>query len=170
MNQVLTRWNAASPVRAINEITSCCGAAKWAESLVRRRPFPDESSLLAAADEVWRGLNSTDWREAFHHHPRIGESSAKLPQAGRSASWSQQEQGSVSAAQDDLKVALSVANRAYEEKFGHIFIVCATGKSAAEILAILRRRMQNDGDTELREAAEEQRQIMQLRLKKWLGI
>src|SRR5215467_2804093 len=108
--------------------------------------------------------------QAFRAHPRIGESPAKLNVSPESQSWSRQEQGQVTTADATVKTELAEANRAYEQRFGHIFIVCATGKSASEILAILRRRMQNDGNTELHEAAEEQRQITQLRLKKWLGV
>jgi len=138
--------------------------------LANRRPFAEEAALFAAADEIWRALGPSDWHEAFRSHPRIGESSAHASTSTRSAVWSSQEQQSVSAAQVEAKTTLAAANGAYEQKFGHIFIVCATGKSTAEILEILRRRMHNDAKEELLEAAEQQRQIMQLRLKKWLGI
>ena len=121
-----------------------------------------------ASDGVWLSLPPSDWLQAFHSHPRIGEASAKVSITARSSAWSQQEQRQAAAALDSTKQQLAKANRAYEQKFGHIFIVCATGKSAVEILEILRRRMHNDADTELREAAEQQRQITQLRLKKWL--
>jgi 2-oxo-4-hydroxy-4-carboxy-5-ureidoimidazoline decarboxylase len=126
--------------------------------------------LLTASDEIWLSLTPADWLQAFHSHPRIGESSAKAPVAARSAAWSRQEQLQAAAAPNAAKQQFAEANHAYEQQFGHIFIVCATGKSAPEILEILRRRMHNDADTELREAAEQQRQITQLRLKKWLGL
>jgi len=170
VNKVLRRWNGAAPADAVREIMACCGATTWGEKLVDRRPFLNEASLLAASDEVWLSLPPANWLEAFHSHPRIGEPSAKAPRTIQSASWSRQEQGKVTDADEENKAALAVANRVYEEKFGHIFIVCATGKSAGEILAILHRRMQNEEETELREAAEQQRQITQLRLKRWLGI
>ena len=170
MNQVLRRWNQASRAEAVGEIVACCGAAAWSAMLAERRPFPDEASLLAASDEAWLSLAPSDWLEAFRSHPRIGETSAKASMPAQSASWSRQEQDGVSTSTEPVKATLADANRAYEQKFGHIFIVCAAGKSAVEILAILRRRMQNDEDTELRDAAEQQRQITQLRLKKWLGI
>ena len=170
MNEILGRWNQASRAEAVREILACCGATAWAEMLARRRPFFNEASLLAASDEVWLSLPAADRTEAFRSHPRIGESSAKAPLTARSASWSRQEQGKADDSDEEVKAGLAAANREYEQRFGHIFIVCATGKSAAEILAILHRRMQNDVDTELREAAEQQRQITQLRLKKWLGI
>jgi len=170
VNEILQHWNEVSRVEAVGELMACCGATAWGEMLANRRPFEDEASLLAASDEVWRSLSPRDWLEAFLSHPRIGESSAKAPLTAQSAAWSRQEQGKASSFDQEVKAALTAANLAYEEKFGHIFIVCATGKSAVEILAILRRRMQNDEDAELREAAEQQRQITQLRLKKWLGI
>ena len=170
MNGVLARWNHSSPTEAVEELLPCCGSPAWAERLTGRRPFVDTSSLLAASDEVWLGLATSDWLQAFHSHPRIGEASAKVPVAARSSAWSQQEQLQAAAASDTAKQQLAEANRAYEQKFGYIFIVCATGKSASEILEILRRRMHNDADNELSEAAEQQRQITQLRLKKWLGL
>jgi OHCU decarboxylase len=103
--------------------------------------------------------------EAFRSHPRIGEARAERPVEARSATWSTQEQSGVG----NEAAALAEANREYEQKFGHIFIVCATGKSGAEILEILRRRLHNDGAAELREAAEQQRQITQIRLKRWIA-
>jgi 2-oxo-4-hydroxy-4-carboxy-5-ureidoimidazoline decarboxylase len=170
MRQILARWNEIPTADAVREIAPCCGARAWAHLLAGRRPVASELSLLSASDEIWHSLQPTDWLEAFHSHPRIGEASSKSPFGSESQAWSQQEQGPVTTATDSLKAELALANHAYEEKFGHIFIVCATGKLASEILAILHRRMQNDEKTELYEAAEQQRQITQLRLKKWLGI
>jgi 2-oxo-4-hydroxy-4-carboxy-5-ureidoimidazoline decarboxylase len=170
MNEVLARWNSAAQAEAIEEILACCGSQAWAEKMVGRRPFASERSLLFASDAVWFGSSSADWLEAFGRHPRIGESAGKASARTASEEWSAAEQHHVSAAQAETKLALAEGNRAYEQKFGHIFIVCATGKSASEILEILRRRMHNEGGAELREAAEQQRQITQLRLKKWLGI
>jgi len=170
MNKVLARWNQLPFADAVREIVPCCGSGSWAQGLAGRRPIATEALLLASSDEIWRTLSRSAWLEAFDSHPRIGESASKAPVAAQSASWSQQEQNSVSSANNAIKAGLATANRAYEEKFGHIFIVCATGKSPSEILAILQRRMQNDTNAELREAAEEQRQITLLRLQKWLGI
>jgi 2-oxo-4-hydroxy-4-carboxy-5-ureidoimidazoline decarboxylase len=169
MNPVLARWNQASAADAVREIMPCCGSRSWAQILTDRRSFTNETSLLLASDEIWRSLAPADWLEAFRSHPRIGES-AQGADREQSAAWSRQEQSKVAAAADDVKTRFVSANRIYEEKFGHTFIVCATGKSPAEILAILHRRMQNDGKNELHQAAEEQRQITQLRLRKWLGI
>jgi 2-oxo-4-hydroxy-4-carboxy-5-ureidoimidazoline decarboxylase len=113
-------------------------------------------------------LAESDWLEAFRSHPRIGESQAPKTALQRSVAWSAQEQQNVASADDSIKTALAEGNREYERRFSHIFIVCATGKSPAQILKILQRRMKNDEHTELQEASEQQRQITQIRLKKWL--
>jgi 2-oxo-4-hydroxy-4-carboxy-5-ureidoimidazoline decarboxylase len=136
--------------------------------MVGRRPLPDEVALLAASDETWRSLAETDWLEVFRSHPRIGESQTPKQALQRSVAWSAQEQRNVEGADDSVKLALADGNREYERRFSRIFIVCATGKSPAEILKILQRRMKNDESTELQEASEQQRQIMQIRLKQWL--
>jgi 2-oxo-4-hydroxy-4-carboxy-5-ureidoimidazoline decarboxylase len=137
--------------------------------MVARRPFLDGASLLTASDDAWRSLAEEDWMEAFRSHPRIGESRAAEVAPAQSAAWSAQEQRDVAAAGDAVKISLAEGNREYEKRFGHIFIVCATGKSGLEILEILRRRLHNDKATELQEAAEQQRQIMRIRIEKWLS-
>ena len=170
MNEVLARWNVLETPAASEEILACCGSKTWVQRILDRRPFADETSLLITSDVIWQNLDVRDWLEAFKSHPRIGELRARVLAGKQSASWSIEEQKDVAIAGEQLKIALAEGNHAFEEKFGYIFIVCATGKSPGEILAILQRRLQNGRETELREAAEEQRQIMQLRLKKWLGI
>ncbi len=166
--ETLARWNLLGAGEAEGEILVCCGSRAWARGVASRRPLEDESALLAASDEIWRNLKEVDWLEAFRAHPRIGEAKAERPAKARSAAWSAEEQSSAAAADAELKNALADGNREYERRFGRMFIVCATGKTSGEILAILRRRLRNDEATELREAAEQQREIMQLRLKKWL--
>jgi OHCU decarboxylase len=166
---VLTRWNNLSSVEAEKEILSCCGSTAWARGMAARRPIANQAALLSASDETWSGTSEQDWMEAFRAHPRIGESRASDAVAARSAGWSAQEQKNVSIEAAETKAALSEGNREYEHRFGHIFIVCAAGKTGGEILEILRRRLQNDAATELREAAEQQRQITQLRLKRWVA-
>ena len=142
----------------------------WAiGELVNLYPFnTPERALRRQHDKVWNALPASDWQQAFDSHPRIGEHKAKAATA-ESLKWSADEQAAANP-DDQLKAALAAANQAYEEKFGRIFIVCATGKTAEEMLAILNQRMANDPATELHEAAEQQRQITQLRLRKWLGI
>ena len=172
MNDVLARWNYLSVSAAVNEILPCCGSRAWAEGIVARRPLSDEATLLTASDEIWRSLAESDWLEAFRSHPRIGasiaESRAPTAASHQSAVWSTQEQRNVTDATDSAKVALADSNREYERRFNRIFIVCATGKSSEEILALLRSRLENDEATELRVAAEQQWQITQIRLRKWL--
>lgn len=168
MNAVLARWHQLPSREAENEIMPCCGSTVWAAEMSNRRPLENEAALLAASDEIWLRLSETDWLQAFHSHPRIGESVTHAS-TDKSAAWPAQEQQKVADAADAVKIALAEGNREYERRFQHIFIVCATGKTASEILAILRRRLHHDAATELREAAEQQRLITQIRLKKWLG-
>ena len=168
MNAALTRWNRLPRKEAENEILPCCGSNVWAAQVAIRRPLANEAALLALSDEIWCRLSETDWLQAFRSHPRIGESVTQAS-TDKSAAWPAQEQQKVADASDAVKIALAEGNREYERRFQHIFIVCATGKTAPEILAILRRRLRNDAVTELREAAEQQRLITQIRLKKWLG-
>jgi len=169
MNERLARWNQLPLEEAAQEILGCCGSAVWANTMASRRPLQDEASLLTASDEVWNCLATQDWMEAFSKHPRIGERKAPAGAAPQSAEWSTQEQRNVAAAGEPVRAALAEANREYEQRFGRVFIVCATGKSAPEMLEILRRRMRNDDATELSEAAEEQRKITHIRLRKWLS-
>jgi 2-oxo-4-hydroxy-4-carboxy-5-ureidoimidazoline decarboxylase len=133
------------------------------------RPIEDEDSLLAASDKIWRSLTEADWMEAFARHPRIGQSVAPATASARSAQWSSQEQQKVGAAGIDMIAALAEGNRAYEQRFNRIFIVCAAGQPARAILDILQRRLRNDEQTELQESVEQQRQITNLRLKKWIS-
>jgi OHCU decarboxylase len=168
-NPVLARWNALPPGEAAEIILPCCGSKVWARGMAANRPIFEETALLSASRQVCDNLSESDWLEAFRSHPRIGESRAPAKSSAQSAAWSSEEQREVGAAAEEIKLALAEANSAYEQRFHRTFIVCASGKSAPEILAILRRRLQNDETTELHEAAEEQRQIAHLRLKKWLS-
>lgn len=169
MSDILDCWNQLSAQQAAEQILPCCGSTAWARALAARRPVRDEITLVAASGEIWDSLGEQDWVEAFAKHPRIGECQAPAVASAQSASWSAQEQRNVTSAGEAVHHALADANREYERRFGRVFIVCATGKGAPEILDILRRRLHNDVPTELRESAEEQRKITNLRLKKWLG-
>lgn len=168
MSEVLTRWNRLSVEEAAQEILPCCGSTSWARAVAGRRPLDDATSLIAASDETWWDLGPSDWMEAFSKHPRIGERNAQSAASAQSAAWSAQEQRNVADARESVQLALTEGNRGYERRFGRVFIVCATGKSAVEILEILQRRLRNDDFTELRESAEEQRKITNIRLRKWL--
>ncbi len=175
MNGRLAAWNATGESAALQAMIACCGSKRWAAGMVALRPIVNPDALSEAADRVWSTMKRPDWLEAFACHPRIGERmpaavGAKLSNAvgAQSSEWSRQEQWSARTANDLVLAELARDNRLYELRFGFTYIVCATGKSAAEMLAILKRRMDNDDETELREAAEQQRQIMQIRLGKWL--
>lgn len=132
------------------------------------RPFNDLQELLARADTVWWALDEEDWLEAFSRHPKIGEKDASRPQAEEAQVWSKNEQAGILSADEETRRELAQLNREYAQKFGYIYIICATGKSADEMLAILKTRLQNEADTEIRIAAEEQRRITHLRLQKLL--
>ena len=169
MKETLARWNKLPAAAAVKEILPCCGSRAWAEALVARRPIRDAESLSRVSEEVWRGLTVADWLEAFASHPRIGESAANISATEKSQAWSAEEQAKVSESADGVKSALAQGNREYEKRFGRILIVCASGRSPSEILEILGRRLQNDDAAELREAADEQQRITQIRLGKWLS-
>ena len=169
MNAVLSRWNLLPSNEAAQEVLPCCGSRAWANNLANNRPIEDVDILLATSDTIWRNLSIVDWSEAFQSHPRIGETRAPRELSARAQGWSAQEQQFAAQSADSLKTALAEANREYEQRFHRIFIICASGRSAEEILANLRHRLHNDDATELKEAAEQQRQIIQIRLRKWLA-
>jgi OHCU decarboxylase len=158
-----------APERAAETLRSCCGSSKWVSEMVAMRPFRSFAALSSAADAVWARTGAADWREAFSHHPRIGECTAASSQSAQAAAWSSGEQAGMQSAVASTQNELAAINRSYENRFGHIYIVCASGKSAEELLAIARSRLSNDAEAELRVAAEEQRKITQLRLKKLFG-
>jgi 2-oxo-4-hydroxy-4-carboxy-5-ureidoimidazoline decarboxylase len=145
-NSILAAWNALDAPTAAEAILPCNGSRAWADQLAALRPFQTAFDLTCTADIVWRALPASDWQQAFDSHQRIGETPTNTAEA-----------------------ALAAASLAYEEKFGRTFIVHTTGRSTEEILAILQHRLSNDPATELREAVEQQRQITQLRLRKWLA-
>jgi 2-oxo-4-hydroxy-4-carboxy-5-ureidoimidazoline decarboxylase len=167
LNPTLAAWNATDENAAREAMISCCGAKRWAEEMVALRPFKSVPELSEAADRVWCTMQEADWMEAFACHPRIGERKVAHASA-QSVAWSKQEQSRTGSAGEDVMAKIAEGNRQYEEQFGFTYIVCATGKSAEEMLAILKRRLGATREAELREAAEQQRQILQIRLGKWL--
>ena len=138
-------------------LAGCCGSVRWVDAMLARRPFGSLTALVESADVIWHGLSEADWLEAFGHHPKIGDRSAH--------GIAKQEQSGAASAPAAIVLELADANRAYEARFGYIFIICATGKSAESMLDALRNRLRNDAQTEIRIAAEEQLKITQLRLK-----
>ena len=165
----LDRLNALAPDDATRELLTCCGSREWARRMAEARPFAGESALLDTADAVWWALGEADWLEAFRSHPRIGEKKAEAGQSSREQAWSAGEQAGMSIAAEDTQRALAEGNREYDARFGFIYIVCATGKSADEMLALLRQRLGNDPAAELRVAAGEQSKITRIRLEKLLA-
>lgn len=145
-------------------LAACCGARRWVERMLARRPFGSRERLLDAAQREWFALGEPDWREAFSHHPKIGDREALRQRFPATAHLSEGEQAGVSAAPEAILDALADGNEAYERRFGHIFIVCATGKSAGEMLALLRERLGNEPADEIRIAAGEQAKITSRRL------
>ena len=162
------RLNRLSADEARAALLDCCGSARWAREVAALRPFRDLGRLLAEAERVWFELGREDWLEAFRAHPRIGEKKAEAGVGEDARRWSEGEQSRAREASTETLDALAEANREYEEKFGFIFIVCATNRSADEMLSLLRERMKNDPETELRVAAEEQWRITELRIRKLL--
>lgn len=149
-------------------LAECCGSSRWVTAMLARRPFATRDQLFDAASQIWRSLDADDWLEAFAHHPRIGERASDRMQGARGESWSLGEQSGMAGAPADTRDALVKANRAYEQRFGFIYIVCATGRSAEEMLTIIGERLHHDLHHELTVAAEEQRKITKLRLDKLL--
>jgi OHCU decarboxylase len=164
----LDRLNRAPAGEACAALLSCCGSRAWARRMADERPFTDVSALVAAAGRIWDELGPADRLEAFAAHPRIGER-ASGESSGRAARWSSFEQAGVVGASFRVTQALAAANRQYEERFGYIFLVCATGKSASDILEALASRLMNEPAREIDIAAAEQRKITAIRLAKLVG-
>jgi 2-oxo-4-hydroxy-4-carboxy-5-ureidoimidazoline decarboxylase len=165
----LEQFNQLPEADARDALLRCCGARRWVGQVLPRRPFGTLDDLVSAADEAFANLEPGDWLEAFAHHPKIGDMDALRARFASTADWASGEQAGVSMARETTLAALAEGNRAYEEKFGYIFIVHATGKSADEMLDLLEQRLPNDPEEELPIAATEQMKITHLRLHKLVG-
>jgi len=165
----LAELNQLSPAQRKEELTKCCGASAWVEGMNRLFPFQEKSELLQQADRVWNSLSPKDWLEAFTHHPKIGDVHSLKEKFASTAKWASGEQASVQQASEQVIEQLAEDNKAYEEKFGYIFIVCATGKPAEEMLMLLHKRLLNKAEEEIRIAAAEQAKITKIRLEKLLA-
>ena len=150
--------NALPEPQARAALGKCCGAARWIDRMVAARPFADDAAVHTAAAWTWWELSREEWLQAFAAHPRIGDRPRE--------EWADREQAGMRTAAQATRRALEVGNRAYEERFGHVFLICASGRSAAEMLNELRRRLENDPAEELRVAAGEQAKITRLRLER----
>lgn len=154
---------------AIEAFTKCCGAHRWVHKMAHKRPFRDTADLLASADDLWEQLGEEDWLEAFTHHPKIGDLSSLRAKFANTQAWASGEQAGTAAATEAVLTGLADGNAQYEARFGYIFIVCATGKSAQEMLDLLRARLGHSPAHEIRIAAAEQAKITRLRLEKLLA-
>lgn len=153
------------------ELLACCGSRRWAAAVAAGRPYRDLDHLQRAADDAWWSLDEADWHEAFAAHPRIGERAAGAGAAGdgKSARWSAAEQSAAGRAEAAVRDEIARGNRAYEERFGHVFLIAAHGRSGEDVLAELRRRLDGTPEEELRTAAREQAKITRLRLARLVG-
>lgn len=160
----------ALPLPVVRDaLVLCCGSSRWVAAMLERWPLPSRDAVLDAADRIWGELTEPDYLEAFSHHPKIGGDVAELARKFKaSAELSRAEQASVEQASRDTLLQLRDANVEYEQRHGFIFIVCATGKTAAEMLGLLQARLGNDRAVELLTAAQEQAKITKLRLQKWM--
>jgi 2-oxo-4-hydroxy-4-carboxy-5-ureidoimidazoline decarboxylase len=150
-------------------LAACCGAGPWVTGMLAARPFRDREGLLAAADRAWARLAPAEVAEAVAHHPRLGSTAAAVPLDERARAWSAGEQAGAHRAGADVRAALAAGNEAYERRFGHTFILCASGLSAAQMLAELERRLANDAESERATTARELHRITRLRLEKLLA-
>ena len=157
----LDQLNALDNDAGARALLACCGSTEWAREMAVSRPFDGPESMGQTSDRIWASLERTDWLQAFAAHPKIGQRSA--------SAWASAEQSGVGGAANNVLDRLAAGNRAYEARFGHVFLISAAGRSAEDILAALEDRLDNDPDTELRVAAEEHRRITRLRLERLLG-
>ena len=162
----LEQLNSIPRDEAVKALLQCCGSKRWAENVANARPYDNVETLIANANDEWWTLDRDDWLEAFQSHPKIGEKKSAAPVSDQSRQWSGQEQSGVATASRETVDALAALNWAYEQKFGFIFIICATGKTSEEMLESLKKRLENDVESELPIAAAEQSKITELRLKK----
>lgn len=162
----LERLNEMSEREARQKLLAVCGSERWVNRMIARRPFASVDAVYSAADADWFGLEKQDWLEAFSHHPQIGERNLAQAKFAATASQSSREQSGMAGASDEVRAEFAAGNAEYERKFGHVFLICATGKTGEEMLDSLRERMRNDAPTELRNAANEQSKIVRIRLGK----
>jgi len=165
---ILEELNKTDTVNAQATLKLCCGSSQWSKLLAEQRPFSSSRDLLAKAEIVWHELSKEDWLEAFSHHPKIGETKANLKNFD-APDWSQKEQAGVNNASELTQRKLEHLNDDYFKKFGHVFLICATGRSADQMLAALELRLANDSETEITIAVKEQSKITRIRLEKLLN-
>jgi 2-oxo-4-hydroxy-4-carboxy-5-ureidoimidazoline decarboxylase len=165
----LARLNALPPGEAADELRACCGSSRWVSAMLAGRPFASVAALISAAADAWQATGPEDWEEAFAHHPRIGERRAAAAVSARARDWSAGEQAAASEENAGARTALAEAVAGYERRFGWIYIVCASGRSAGELLSDIEARLGNDPEHERTVAMWEQGKITALRLRKLVG-
>ena len=166
----LDEFNRLPATEAATALAQCCAAQDWVSGMVEARPFADAAQVLQAADRIWQGMDERNLLQAFEAHPQIGNVASLLEKYASTKAMAAGEQSAIATASEETLHELARSNRAYLAKFGFIFIVCATGKSAQEMLELLLARLPNSREQELRNAAEEQRKITAIRLKKLLEV
>jgi 2-oxo-4-hydroxy-4-carboxy-5-ureidoimidazoline decarboxylase len=164
----LEQFNQCPEVEARENLTRCCGSERFVDLMLAKRPFASKAEILSDAEIIWEKLAEEDWRQAFLHHPKIGDLSSLKEKYGNTKEWAAGEQRGAAEASSQTLEDLAAGNEAYEKKFGFIFIVCATGKSASEMLYLLKQRLPNDPQSEIKIAMREQNKITMLRLEKLL--
>ncbi|QJX48334.1 2-oxo-4-hydroxy-4-carboxy-5-ureidoimidazoline decarboxylase [Hymenobacter taeanensis] len=165
----IAELNHLPPTGLADALQKCCGSSAWVEAMRGIFPVADAEALLQKATTIWNSLSEADWREAFTHHPKIGDVNSLKQKFASTSAWAAGEQGAVKEAPQQVLEALAAGNEAYEQKFGYIFIVCATGKSAEEMLALLQARLPNPPQQEILIARAEQDKITRIRLEKLLA-
>lgn len=165
----LDKLNKLNSAQAKHFFMQCCTSSKWVERMVKALPYSDELALKEAANKAWQDLDKRDYLEAFEGHPKIGDLSSLRAKYANTKALAGNEQGLVKEADEQILNALSQGNKDYEDKFGFIFIVCATGKSAEQMSQLLQTRLPNTYEQELTNAAQEQRKIFQIRIDKALA-
>lgn len=167
MNKEFIQWlNGLPAEQAEQQFRKCCGASWWCQQMTKARPLQDQSELTNKADQLFDQMSSDGWLEAFASHPKIGDLESLRMKLAGNRQWSSSEQAGIQQCDEETIIGLAEGNHEYQQRFGYIFIVCATGLSAAEMLSKLRSRLQNDDETELKIAAAQQRKITHLRLAK----
>lgn len=166
----LSELNNLPPAALKEALSKCCGAVNWIARMAAIFPVKDERTLFGEAERIWFAGTESDWREAFTHHPKIGDIDALKEKFASTSQWAEGEQSAVRQTSEQVLQALAEGNAAYEQRFGYIFIVCATGKRAEEMLSMLQARLHNDPADEIKIAMAEQNKITRIRLEKLLAV